>query len=267
MPEGHSIRRLADQWEKYVGQQFLLASPQGRFGTQAALLSAKRLISTDAHGKHLFLEFEGKNFIHIHLGLYGAFRWHHGTSTPAVRGAVRLRAVGDNVTVDLSGPTVCEVLDENGKSAIHARLGVDPLRSEDSIENLLPWLKQSSWPIGKTLLEQSKIAGIGNVYRAEILFLLGLNPHRLSSDLSEDEWREVWAMSRILLEAGVRHKGRIFTTAEELPKPANLPLETKFSGRTYVYKRTGEPCVVCSTAVLQQELASRTLYWCPTCQA
>lgn len=266
MPEGHSIRRLADQWDRYVGASFALSSPQGRFAAEAAALTPAKLVSTDAHGKHLFLEFEHGQYIHVHLGLYGRFRWHRTTTPPPVKGEVRLRAVTDNVTVDLSGPTVCEVLDSAGKQRIHDRLGIDPLRDTDTIEPLLPWLNKSTWPVGKTLMDQAKIAGIGNVYRAEILFMLGMNPQRETSTVSNDEWRQLWTLARTLLRAGVE-QGRIITTSRTLPPPVTLPPGTQCADRTYVYKRTEKPCVACGTAVQEAELASRTLYWCPTCQA
>lgn len=266
MPEGHSIRRLADQWQELVGERLTLTSPQGRFSSEAAQLTGRKLVATDAHGKHLFLEFEGKQYVHVHLGLYGRFRWHR-TANAAEIGAIRLRAVGESRSVDLIGPTRCELLDEAGKQAIHARLGADPLRPADAIDPLLPWLKKSAWPVGKTLMDQSKIAGIGNVYRAEILFILALNPHRATSSLTAEEWQNVWVLARTLLKAGVAHKGRILTTARDLPKPVTLPPGTACADRTYVYKRAGEPCVACGTLIQQEEMDSRTLYWCPTCQA
>lgn len=266
MPEGHSIRRLANQWERFVGETLTLSSPQGRFAEEANLLSGTRLIATHAHGKHLFLEFEQSRYVHIHLGLYGKFTWHKTTTPPEPRPTVRLRTIHSRGALDLSGPTRCELLDEAGKQAIHARLGPDPLHPQATLEPVKAWLAKSTWPVGKTLMEQSKIAGIGNVYRAEILFILGINPHRATSAVTEAEWDRLWAVARTLLEEGTR-VGRIVTTAKAMPRPKGVPEGQGFNHRTYVYKRTGQPCVVCGTPIVAEDMASRTLYWCPVCQA
>jgi endonuclease-8 len=265
LPEGHSIRKLADQWSKFVGQVFTFSSPQGRFAEEAKLLSGRRLVATDAHGKHLFLEFEGELSVHIHLGLYGRFFWHSGEPEPV--GAIRMRAVHGGQAIDLRGPTRCEVLTPEGVAAIHARLGPDPLRPADEVDPLLPWAATSAWPIGRTLMEQSKIAGIGNVYRAEILFILAMNPYKPTSEVTEDEWRQLWALSRTLLQAGVKHSGPIATALKGLPKPATLPPGTPCAQRTYVYKRTKRACVACGTLVEQKEMEGRRLYYCPHCQS
>lgn len=264
MPEGDLVRKLANQWDEWAGEALLLTSPQHRFATEAAKLNNTVFQGAHTHGKHLFLEFQNELYVHIHLGLYGRFVFQSVSTKP--RDTVRLRATLGSQAIDLSGPTQCETLDAEGKAKIHARLGPDPLRQGDSIESLLPWLKESKWPVGKTLLEQSKIAGLGNIYRAEILFMFGLNPHTANSAVRESEWKSIWRLSQDLLEASVARGGSIKTTGKDSPLPLTVskrPSQT----RAYVYKRTGAPCYGCGTPILQEEQASRTLYWCPSCQA
>lgn len=267
MPEGHSIRKLADQWGTLKGQKFTVSSPQGRFQDEAKALSGGKLIDTHAHGKHLFLEFENKQYVHVHLGLYGRFVWYDTNKPPEPRATIRMRAISKNKSVDLSGPTKCELLDEAGKNLIHARLGPDPLHPEDTVEPILDWASKAKIPIGRTLMDQKRIAGIGNVYRAEILFMLAIDPHRETSSITKEEWNKIWDLSRTLLKAGVKHHGGITTTLPGLPEPVTLPKNTHCASRTYVYKRTGKPCVACNTPIEQEQMDSRTLYYCPSCQS
>lgn len=268
MPEGDSIKRIANAWSDFTDERLILTSPQGRFSGEAARLTGSKFTSAEAHGKHLFLEFEHQQFIHVHLGLYGRFLWHKRGATPEPKPTTRLRAVHEAGMVELSGPTVCELITPARKQLIHARLGIDPLRPQDSIKTLLPWLQKSSWPIGKTLMEQSKIAGIGNVYRAEILFMLGVNPWIANKDVSKDNWNNIWLLSQELLSNGVT-VGHIKTTTPNLPPPVTLPptvtLPTVMP-QAYVYMRTGEPCFSCSTPIEMVEFYSRRLYYCPNCQ-
>lgn len=261
MPEGHSIRRAADQWWARMGNAELeLSSPQGKF--DVAALTDSVLTGTRAHGKHLFLDF-GTNTVHIHLGLYGRFRWSKEQSTPV--GQVRMRAVSPQWTTDLSGPTTCEILDEEGVRKVQTRLGPDPLHPESNWREQEDFFKKSAWPLGKTLMEQSKIAGIGNVYRAEILFMEGLSPWLPTRAVTEQQWDRIWNLSRTLLSEGTR-TGRIVTTAKNLPPAATLPPGTACATRSYVYKRSGEPCLACGQEIRSELFHSRTLYWCPTCQ-
>ena len=126
MPEGHTIRRLADDClDRFGGRAVRASSPQGPFAASAALIDGQELKETDAHGKHLFLGFPGAGWVHIHLGLYGKVAFGAAPPPPPV-GAVRLRLVGDEHVMDLRGPTACELITPAEKQAIHDRLGPDP---------------------------------------------------------------------------------------------------------------------------------------------
>ena len=112
-------------------------------------------------------------------------------------------------------------------------------------------------------MDQQVIAGIGNVYRAELLYRAGLNPYLPGSTLSREQWQALWKDSKRSMGAGLR-ANRIVTT---------LPSDRDHrSGRVrptdavYVYRRHGMPCRRCGTAVAIESLAGRWLYWCPTCQ-
>lgn len=178
MPEGHTVHRIAaDQAEWFAGQKLAILSPQGRFSNEAETLSGSRLKSVEAFGKHLFYVFTKSKIIHVHLGLYGKFRVH-SNPPPEPRGAVRIRVIGTQKSFDLNGPNQCELIDAERMDLITLRLGADPLRSDADPDVAWNKISASSKPIGSMLLDQSVIAGIGNIYRCEILFLLGINPRK-----------------------------------------------------------------------------------------
>lgn len=263
MPEGHTIARLArEHTEILIGRPLRLVSPQGRFADGAALLDGCVLERISPYGKHLFYGFAGSRWLHVHLGLYGTLI--SGTlPAPAVRGALRLRMTTDRCYVDLRGPTACEVLTPTEKRAIEARLGPDPLHRRANPELAWRRISRSPTPIGALLMDQSVVAGIGNVYRAEVLFRHGIDPHRPGRALEADHWQAVWADLRTMLRAGVR-AGRIVTT-----QPRHRDRRTGPASRAdsfYVYRRTGLPCRICATPVHTEVMAGRNLYWCLTCQ-
>ena len=270
MPEGHTIHRAAgDQRPVLVGQVVRASSPQGRFVDGAKLLDRARVVAIEAHGKHLFYRFERRGvtrILHVHLGLAGRFRWR-ATPPPPPRGAVRLRLVAPDKTLDLSGPLVCELVDELTAAAIRDRLGPDPLIPRTTAAALARRLATTRVPIGATLLDQAIVAGLGNVYRAELLFLAKIDPRRPSNALTPDEVRRLWDFARRLLRAGVT-TGRIATLDVALPGVAHaVSLVTPSRGRhrrTFVYKQ--RTCRVCASAVASARLAGRPCFYCPSCQ-
>ncbi|MYS82472.1 Fpg/Nei family DNA glycosylase [Embleya scabrispora] len=272
MPEGHTIHRLATtHQERFGGLPLRLTSPQGRFAESAALLDGERLVSTDAHGKHLFLEFSGERFIHVHLGLYGQFSFGEGDKLPDPVGQVRLRLAakvpGGAAWADLRGPTACRLLDRAEKDAVHARLGPDPLRADADPAAAWSRIRRSAKPIGALLMEQDVLAGVGNVYRAEVLFRFGVDPRLPGNRLARATWDAMWADLVLLMREGVR-LGRIDTVRPEHTPEAmgREPRKDDHGGEVYVYRRTDMPCLVCETQVETAELVGRNLFWCPTCQ-
>ena len=263
MPEGHTLHRLARLHQRrYAGQTVRVSSPQGRFA-DAALLDGLVLTRASAWGKHLFHHYEPGPIVHIHLGLYGTFR-EHQTPMPEPRGAVRMRLVGADYGTDLRGPTACEVIDEAQVSAILARLGPDPLRAD--ADPSLAWTRiaKSRKAIGALLMDQSVLAGVGNVYRSELLFRHGIDPYRAGRDIDKAEFDAVWADLVELMKVGVR-RGRIIVVRPEDDHGA-APYGPR-RPRTYVYRRTGEPCRLCDTPIRTAEMEGRNLFWCPGCQA
>lgn len=264
MPEGHTIHRLAREHRRLlVGRTVSAASPQGRFADGAARIDGRRLRRVEPYGKHLFYAFAGAEPLHVHLGLYGTFVAGE-LPAPEPRGALRLRLSTEESYVDLRGPTACELLTPPEVRSIRARLGPDPLRRSARPEFAWERVRISRVALGALLLDQSVLAGVGNVYRAEILFRHRIDPHRAGRGLSEEEWQAIWSDLQLLMRAGVR-AGRIVTTLPEHRNRRRGPASREDS--FYVYRRTGLPCRVCGTEVRTEVMAARNLYWCPTCQA
>ncbi len=262
MPEGHSIHRLARRHRTLlVGRTIAASSPQGRFAEGAAQLDGRTVLGTDAWGKHLFHRYDDL-WLHVHLGLYGKYV-DAPMPAPEPRGALRLRLVTDEHYLDLRGPTACELLADPERDAILARLGPDPLRPRADPGPATSRIGRSRAPIGTLLMDQAVVAGIGNVYRAELLFRHGVHPLTPGRDVDPATWTAMWDDLVVLMRAGVR-SGRIVTT-----DPADRARPSGPARRLdahYVYRRTGLPCRRCHTAVATAPLAARTVYWCPVCQ-
>lgn len=234
-------------------------SPQGRF-TDARLLDGRTLDSATAVGKQLFLRFGSDLTLRIHLGIYGKWQFHEGF-TPEVEGQVRARFMGGGVVAELRGPTVCEVISDEEVAKVLDRLGPDPLNQDEGAEFLrfLARVQRSSTSIGLLLMNQNVISGIGNVYRAELLFRAKLSPHIPGNQLSKAQVKKLWIDAKLLLEWGVKH-GVMITRDEFLEKDPGKDV------RNWVYKREGQPCRRCRTKVILELAAGRKLYWCPKCQ-
>lgn len=267
MPEGHTIHRLAaDHRHRFEGRTVRVTSPQGKFSDSAALLDGRLLDSAEAHGKHLFLGFGALGHVHIHLGLFG--KLHFGaTPAPPPTDTVRLRLVGPTAHADLRGPTTCVLITDAEKQGIHDRLGPDPLRSGDDPDKAWKRISRSRTTVAALLMDQKIIAGVGNVYRAEVLFRHGIDPYRVGKDLTYDEWTAIWADLVALMRDGVR-LNRIDTVRPEHTPEAmgRAPRVDDHGGEVYVYRRANLPCHVCGGEIRTAGLAARNLFWCPGCQ-
>lgn len=268
MPEGHVIHRLAETiTTTFGGKPVSVTSPQGRFSAAAALLDSTVLSHAEAWGKHLFIDFDAplpEHIVHIHLGLIGKLRF--APSAPPV-GQVRLR-IDDGVTAaDLHGPQWCRAITEEDKAEVIRTQGADPLRKDADPTAVLAGLDRSRKSIGALLMDQHRFAGVGNIYRAETLFRLGISPFRPARELSEDQRWAIWQDLVALMQVGVE-RGRIDTvrpehTPEAMGRP---PRVDDHGGEVYVYRRAGKPCLVCGTPVRTTVMEGRNLFWCERCQ-
>jgi formamidopyrimidine-DNA glycosylase len=188
------------------------------------------------------------------------------TFPPEPVGAVRLRLFTEKVCADLRGPTACDLLDASEVAAVIAKLGPDPARETGkAVESrFVTSVTGRSTPIGQLLMDQSVVAGIGNVYRAEMLFRAGINPYRSGKLVSTDEARALWRDWVKLLAIGIE-TGQMMTRDGLRGKALSDALARR-DDRHWVYKREGLPCRKCGTAIALDVMATRKLYWCPSCQ-
>jgi endonuclease-8 len=260
MPEGHTIHRLADDHNRdFAGQRLIVCSPQGRFASGAKTLNGRLLKSVDAHGKHLLYDWDGRT-LHVHLGLYGKFR-RHKSPPPEPRGAVRLRVIGRQHCFDLNGPTACEIMTKADEQKLLSRLGVDPLRDDADPDKAWSRLHRTISPIGTVLMNQSIIAGVGNVYRSELLHLLNIHPERPANSLNRGEFDALWKLTVELLQIGKRYNRIIVADPADVGKSRSRMNSTE---RLLVYKKNF--CSRCETPVESWKLAARTVFACPICQ-
>jgi endonuclease-8 len=263
MPEGHTIHRAArDQEEDLGGEVVRVTSPQGRVEVQKLVDASgeARLQSIEAYGKHLFYRFHRGRIVHVHLGLFGKF-YRKKTPAPLPRPTTRMRLEGRAITIDLVGPTACDVITAKQRAEIVDRLGPDPLREDADPEAFYTYLERSKTPIAAALLDQSIIAGVGNVYRAEVLHLLKLHPLTACRDIPKPKRRAMWKLIAGLLRRGVEDK-RIITTRGLSPPKSGERITRAESVHVY-----GRPtCRTCGAATTSLALRARTAYYCRTCQ-
>lgn len=267
MPEGHTLYRLAKAIrDNFAGEVVEVSSPRGRFAESAGLVDGTELVTAESWGKHLFIRFAGDRTIHVHLGLYGRFDVYDGPA-PAPVGQVRLRIVGGSSYADLRGATVCDLLTDTQRDAIIDRLGPDPLRDDADPANAWARISRSKTPIGVLLMDQKVLAGVGNVYRAELLFRHKIHPLRPGYTLRRGQFEAMWSDLVGLMHYGVG-TGRIDTVRDEhTPEAMNRePRKDDHGGEVYVYRRQNQHCHVCGTMVRTEVLAARNLFWCPRCQ-
>lgn len=263
MPEGHTIHRAARDHQRDLGGRLVrVSSPQGRFALDDLVDESgrARLLRVEAYGKHLFFVFERRRIVHVHLGLFGRF-YRRKSPPPPPRETTRMRLEGDAVTIDLIGPTACDVLTPKGMRAITSRLGPDPLRADADSAPFFDHVARSRTPIGAVLLDQSVICGIGNVYRAEVLHLLGIHPETPASAIPEAKVQSLWRLAVGLLRRGVEEKRIVTTRGLELAKPRERVPRAE---ATNVYGRRS--CRTCEGDVSTQTLRARVVYFCPSCQ-
>jgi formamidopyrimidine-DNA glycosylase len=262
MPEGHVTHRIALRLtDRFAGLPTRSSSPQGRFAEGAAEVDGHPLDAADAVGKHLFARF-GDRSVHVHLGLAGAFRFGTGAAGEPGR-QVRWRLASEWHHAELTGPQTCELLGPDEAAAVVARLGPDPLRADADPDRGWARVARSRVPLAVLLMDQQVAAGVGNIFRSEVLFRHRLDPRLEGRLLRPGEWHAVWDDLVTLMRYAVVH-GRVDTVRPE-HDPSTMgrpPRVDRHGGEVYVYRRAGQPCLVCGTVVRTQVVAGRNLFWC-----
>ncbi len=305
MPEGNEIHRWAERHAAaFAGRAVRVDGPQRRF-VDSAVLDGRKLVRVMAVGKHLGYDFGKDRILHVHLGLQGDFTEGAGAlpevrgalrlrmwSAEKVRkpthddktvmdgapSSVVSKRHGwyseDDGTghllpeqiawVELRGPMDCSVYTQAQWERLLERLGPDPLNG-DGPERALEKIAKSKKPIGLLLMEQDVMAGVGNIFRAELLFRARLSPFVLGRDVDAAVMKKIWKDAGMLMRAGMVDRRIVTTRAKDrLTKKTGQALKEEAH---YVYRRQGRPCFVCGAKVRKMEMAARNLYWCEVCQS
>lgn len=267
MPEGHVTHRLARGLNgAFGGRPVRVSSPQGRFAEAAALLDGRDFLEAEAYGKNLFLEIGDASLVHIHLGLIGKLRLT-GQQPVTNPDTLRLRIESPDAVAELRGPQTCALITPGERDAVMAGLGPDPLRADAEPERGRLRVSRSERPIASLLLDQRVAAGVGNIFRCEVLFRQRLHPMTPGRAVSRQRWNRIWADFLELMPQAV-DAGRIDTVRyEHTPEATGRPPRVDpHGGEVYVYRRPGMPCLVCGQRVSARDFEGRNLYWCNRCQ-
>ena len=262
MPEGHEIHRFAERHARaFAGKKVQVESPNGGF-PDAEVLDGRKLLEVLAIGKHLGYRFGKDLTLHVHLGQYGDF-WEGEMPYPPVKGALRLRMSNKTDWLELRGPTDCSIFSDEDWTKLAARLGPDPLDADADPRPVYETIAKKKTPIGALLMDQSVLSGIGNIYRAELLFRARIHPDRPGKDVSPAKLKQIWRDAVALMHDGMEDRRMVTTLAKDRPHRSGKAIDEEVH---YVYRRQGKSCRVCGTEIESKPMAGRTVYWCPVCQ-
>lgn len=259
MPEGDTLYRAAHTLRLALKDRVVTGyrSPLPEF--KDANLVGRIVTDVEARGKNLLIHFDDGRAIYSHLRMEGS--WH--IYKPGVswrkpeRQAKVVLETDEYIAICFNAPTV-ELLTETGikRHRVLSKLGSDLLKEEFSWDETLKRLReQQDKPIGEALMRQNILAGIGNVYKSEVLFLCNADPFRAVAEYADHDLKVIVQKARELMHQNLQGKPR--TTRHSLD-----------GGRMWVYGRSGRPCRKCGTFIKmrRQGLEARSTYWCPQCQ-
>ncbi len=272
MPEGHAVIRWARALAPLVGQPLVHVQMVKRWGDRPQALVGQHLLAPVTHGKHLLLPLSGGETLHCHGAMYGS--WQVGArplelKKPEKRVRLRLDTAGHEA-VFYNGPTA-ELLTP-AELAAHERLnglgpdvmapaaGLQPGGAFDRAQAARRIRQCGVTPVKPALLDQTTVAGIGNIFSSEGLFVAGVDPRRPAESVTDAELDRLWDAVHPMMWAGADGTGRTQTTTPEMQAEGK---------KRWVYQRKGKPCWVCGTPIelVRMPPYDRATYLCPTCQS
>jgi formamidopyrimidine-DNA glycosylase len=263
---GKKIVRIWSDWKKKIFPSYVVFVKKSK---DAAVLGARRF------GKHIVMDLDNRYSIVAHFKMTGHFlvKDEHNRRSVAftedpINGYIHhILTFSDGTTLEFSDMRkfgwLCAVkTSEVEMLPSIASLGIDalsPKLTEKYFRGLLAEEKRR--PIGAVLLEQHLIAGIGNIYRSEALFLASILPTRAIATLSQSEWGKILPAIKKVLRTAVKLRG---TSDGDFRDTDGL--QGSFQRTLFVYGRTGEPCKKCGTMILRHKIGQRSIFYCPRCQ-
>lgn len=230
----------------------------------AARIRGHRIAATARRAKKVILELDDESRIVIHLGMTGRVMTADAPGAAALRHIVARLRLGDHRDIlfdDARRFGRLEIVEPPAWPDWSAALGPEPLSDDFSAESLFRGLRASATPVRNWLLDQKRVAGIGNIYACEALFRAGVRPTRRARRITRRQATSLHAALRDVLHDAIRARGTTFRDYRDARGGHGA-----FQTRLAVYDREGEPCLVCSTPIRRTVLSNRSAFFCPTCQ-
>ena len=222
------------------------------------------------HGKFLLVDLDDGARVVAHLGMTGHFTFHAKDPGPPSRLAPHTHALlrfEDGAALTYEDPRRFGMLDwapagvPDAEAIGATGAGVDPLAEHIDGDRLRRVFAGCRGPIKHLLLDQKRIAGIGNIYASEALFRAGIAPRRRVHTLRPDERERLAREIHAVIDHAVEHRGTTFSDFRDLDDRPGT-----YGTSLLVYDREGEPCTRCGTPIKRFVQTGRSTYWCPTCQ-
>ena len=274
MPEGDTIFRAARTLNRALGgktvTRFESVFPALTRVHEDAPITGRTIEQVSARGKHLLMTFSGALTLRTHMRMNGS--WHiyrHGEAWQRPRRDMRvLIETADFIAVGFSIPVAEWLTPRDLRRSEELRtLGPDLLAEEfDEVEAIRRLRARGTDPIADVLLNQRVMAGIGNVYKSEVLFACGVNPFTQAAQLTDDQMTCLVRAARKYLRANVTEGLAAMTTYMGFRRTTRRDAPSE---RLWVYGRVGEPCRRCGAPVLIDKRGrdARLTYWCSSCQS
>jgi formamidopyrimidine-DNA glycosylase len=270
LPEVETVRRmLAERVLGRVIRSVRLSGLRLRAPLSRALpgrLRGRRLQAARRIGKYLLIDLDQGLTIVSHLGMSGRWRYEEEASPPERHVHVRLALEGGG-QLWFEDPRrfglvrLARTGDLARDRALRA-LGPDPIAEPPRGDSLLALARGARVSVKNFLLDQRRIAGLGNIYASEILHVAAVDPRLAAGKLREREWSAVAAAIPAVLEEAIRRSGTTFSMFRTVSGQPG-----RYGERLRVYERAGEPCRTCGTLILRIVQGQRSTYFCPRCQA
>jgi len=274
MPEGDTLARIAVALRPYLAGRVVTGARARLPGPQVSLIVGQKIDAVDAAGKNLLIKFDGGLELRTHLGLHGSWHRYRPGETwrrPPSRAALVIEVPGA-VAVCFDAPVV--ELFERRAEVVHptiSMLGPDLLDDDFDQDEAVRRLRDKSraeTEIGEAILDQRAVAGVGNVYKSEVLFIEKVNPFEKVGKLDTATLERILSTARALLQANARSDAPAGRTTTVDPKTGKKLAPS----RLWVYDRAGRPCHRCGTIIRSDSQGAelpRVTYWCSSveCQA
>ena len=274
MPEGDTLARIAVALRPYLAGRVVTGARARLPGPQVSLIVGQKIDAVDAAGKNLLIKFDGGLELRTHLGLHGSWHRYRPGETwrrPPSRAALVIEVPGA-VAVCFDAPVV--ELFERRAEVVHptiSMLGPDLLDDKFDLDEAVRRLQDKSraeTEIGEAILDQRAVAGVGNVYKSEVLFIEKVNPFEKVGKLDTATLERTLTTARALLQANARSDAPAGRTTTVDPKTGKKLAPS----RLWVYDRAGRPCHRCGTIIRSDSQGAelpRVTYWCASveCQA